>query len=359
MEIDLRDKNTLDSDGKPVDKAREYLKIIITAQNREINNKNFFEKHHIIPKACGGLDSNENLVFLTPAEHYICHFLLTFIYPEGNLHRKMVYAWNCMNNTRKIHDKSDIFKNSEIYSKLKQEFSYFSSVSKLGSKHWASKKVYQINPIDGSIIKLWKAQSEAASFLKLKRGSITKITSKKLIQKVGDFYWAYPENLSEVRKEILLKIQNQVLFRVCPISGNILDKDSIQNLKKEYKLHNAVITNIAKTNTRKTSKGFCWATINTLKETQKNIEKLPEFKKGIMHPQAKTLYQLDPDTGLIIDSFEYAKNVLIKWPTFNYPNICTRARTFKTYKANNFCWAYDDTLDETQKNIRMQNGNRS
>lgn len=50
----------------------------------------YFEKHHIIPKSLGGEDTEENLVKLTFKEHFICHRLLTKIYPKEN---KMHYAF--------------------------------------------------------------------------------------------------------------------------------------------------------------------------------------------------------------------------------------------------------------------------
>lgn len=50
----------------------------------------YYEKHHIIPKSLGGLDSIENLVKLTFKEHFVCHRLLTKIYPKEN---KMHYAF--------------------------------------------------------------------------------------------------------------------------------------------------------------------------------------------------------------------------------------------------------------------------
>lgn len=44
--------------------------------NRGIIRKSGFELHHIFPKGHGGLDNDENLILLTPREHYIAHFLL-------------------------------------------------------------------------------------------------------------------------------------------------------------------------------------------------------------------------------------------------------------------------------------------
>ena len=41
------------------------------------------ERHHIIPKCMGGGDAIENLVDLTPEEHYVAHQLLVKMYPNN------------------------------------------------------------------------------------------------------------------------------------------------------------------------------------------------------------------------------------------------------------------------------------
>lgn len=48
----------------------------------------YFEGHHIIPRALGGLGSSsswthENVVHLTPEEHFTCHYLLCLINPNS------------------------------------------------------------------------------------------------------------------------------------------------------------------------------------------------------------------------------------------------------------------------------------
>lgn len=42
----------------------------------------YYENHHIIPRCIGGLDTIENLVLLTAKEHFLCHKLLTYIFPK-------------------------------------------------------------------------------------------------------------------------------------------------------------------------------------------------------------------------------------------------------------------------------------
>jgi hypothetical protein len=57
----------------------------------------YYERHHIIPKACGGMDEDDNLILLTPKEHFIAHMLLIHCY-SGSFRSKMVYAlWRLIN----------------------------------------------------------------------------------------------------------------------------------------------------------------------------------------------------------------------------------------------------------------------
>jgi 5-methylcytosine-specific restriction endonuclease McrA len=77
-----------------MDYSSIYTKIIDRAKIRNLQkSKNFFiEKHHIIPKSCGGSNNKDNLVNLTLKEHYICHLLLERIYRKTPYHIKMLRA---------------------------------------------------------------------------------------------------------------------------------------------------------------------------------------------------------------------------------------------------------------------------
>lgn len=62
-------------------------------------NYTYYEAHHIIPKCRGGLGlksewrTHSNIVLLTGREHFICHWLLSRMYPN---HRGIVYAFWAM-----------------------------------------------------------------------------------------------------------------------------------------------------------------------------------------------------------------------------------------------------------------------
>jgi len=77
--------------------AQVYNSIIERAKSRETSN--YTEKHHIIPKSLGGDDSDNNIVKLTPREHFICHRLLPKML-EGESKRKMTYALKIMTCNR-------------------------------------------------------------------------------------------------------------------------------------------------------------------------------------------------------------------------------------------------------------------
>lgn len=57
----------------------------------------YVEVHHILPRCLGGADDKSNLVKLTAKEHFICHLLLTKMYPKGsNEYYKMCHAFLMM-----------------------------------------------------------------------------------------------------------------------------------------------------------------------------------------------------------------------------------------------------------------------
>ena len=57
-----------------------YDRLIERARDRVVDG--YSERHHIVPRCMGGGDEPENLVRLTPEEHFVAHQLLVKIYPE-------------------------------------------------------------------------------------------------------------------------------------------------------------------------------------------------------------------------------------------------------------------------------------
>lgn len=72
-----------------------YFSIISRAKSRVDVPSTHKELHHIVPRSLGGGDATENLVYLTPREHYISHALLPKMV-IGDARYKMLCAFNMM-----------------------------------------------------------------------------------------------------------------------------------------------------------------------------------------------------------------------------------------------------------------------
>lgn len=94
-----------------------YNSIIDRAKNRKIDG--YYEEHHIKPLCMGGDDSKENIVDLTPEEHYVCHQLLAKIYPMNS---SLIFAANMMT----VHGEHQ-GRNNKKYGWLKRKFGEFMS----------------------------------------------------------------------------------------------------------------------------------------------------------------------------------------------------------------------------------------
>ena len=89
-----------------------YERLIERSKNRQQVSPS--ECHHIIPRCMGGDNSDENLVYLTPEEHYVAHQLLIKIYPHQP---KLVYAAMMMRVSSKNQSR-----NNKTYGWIKRKY---------------------------------------------------------------------------------------------------------------------------------------------------------------------------------------------------------------------------------------------
>lgn len=101
-----------------------YMSLIKRAKNRTLTC--YKETHHIIPRCLGGTDDSENLVDLTPREHYIAHILLAKIHGGVLWHavnlmgRLKKYSNRQYEQARKEHSKLLSIQNKKIKTKPKE-----------------------------------------------------------------------------------------------------------------------------------------------------------------------------------------------------------------------------------------------
>ena len=174
---------------------RIYSDIIKKAksENRKKLRKNklnyiYYENHHIIPRCLEGSDEKENLVLLISKEHYLCHVLLTYIYPENS---KIACALFYMTNNKRYNNK--IIKSSREYEYAR--YMYISTLNVKGEKNGMFGKGYKLKgekngryhmPISEETLKKYKkpkTKEHKKNLSIAKKGKPTWNKNKKGLQK--------------------------------------------------------------------------------------------------------------------------------------------------------------------------------
>ena len=120
MKVAIPEKCTLDlGGGTPLQK---YVSIVFGRKANPLPENEYGEVHHIVPRSCGGLDEDANLVRLTAEEHYWCHYLLPEIYSTGWQHDKVVFAWNMMRCRMRTNNPTEYGELRRECSKARQRF---------------------------------------------------------------------------------------------------------------------------------------------------------------------------------------------------------------------------------------------
>ena len=116
-----------------------YDSLIKRAQSRALTS--YKESHHIVPKCIGGSDDKENLVDLTPEEHYLAHQLLVKIYPD---HSGLSFAALTMSQGTKY-----VKRNNKQYGWLRRKHAANVSKSQTGKIYYNNGiKCIRISPGD-------------------------------------------------------------------------------------------------------------------------------------------------------------------------------------------------------------------
>jgi hypothetical protein len=118
---------------------KHYDLLIERAKTRTLDC--YFERHHVVPRCIGGTDDKENLVELTPEEHFVAHQLLIKMYPDVDA---LVYAANKMTVAS-----TTLKRNNKRYGWLKRRYQ---SVCKkrIGDKNPSYGKYWYYNPKTGT-----------------------------------------------------------------------------------------------------------------------------------------------------------------------------------------------------------------
>lgn len=131
--------------------SHHYNKLILRAKNRILEG--YSEKHHIVPRCLNGTDNPDNIVTLTPEEHFVAHQLLVKMYPE---HPGLVWAALQMTG----HSSYDGRINNKAYGWLKRKHSK-NARRRVGKNNGSYGKLWYYNEKTGEAGKFAKDQIPA------------------------------------------------------------------------------------------------------------------------------------------------------------------------------------------------------
>lgn len=99
-----------------------YNRLIETRKHREREEGKYHERHHIIPKSMGGLNTDDNLIYLTAREHFLAHWLLCRIHKNSRFARQASVAFHSICTFRNsANQKSSKIKiSSRIYAEARE-----------------------------------------------------------------------------------------------------------------------------------------------------------------------------------------------------------------------------------------------
>lgn len=145
-----------------------YDSLIERGKNRKLEG--YKESHHIIPKCLGGKDTKDNLVELTPEEHYLAHQLLVKIYPNEP---KLIYAAQMMIPNRP---------SNKMYGWIRRKYSKAVSKNQLGKGNSQSGTFWVSNIDLRKNLKLKKGEEIPCGY-KIGRNLWSKIDKLNLLNK--------------------------------------------------------------------------------------------------------------------------------------------------------------------------------
>lgn len=121
----------------------KYFRLYIRIIESNINNNEYTENHHILPKSMGGEDLPYNMARISARRHFLLHYLLTKFTTNESLH-KCRKAFNMMNVTSKSHNGYRYF-NSRLYNSNRKHMSETMSLAQSGKNNSQYGKIWMYN----------------------------------------------------------------------------------------------------------------------------------------------------------------------------------------------------------------------
>lgn len=186
-----------------------YEKLVLRGKNRVLEG--YSENHHVIPSCMGGSDEPENMVRLTPEEHYVAHQMLMKIYP--NHHGVVKAAMNMLvsSPTTPRNNKMYSWIRKRVVETMSSQMTEWhkNNVHPFKGKHHTEeakqkigksiaarpkKKAFCFDPISKQLIKVYESVQSASDALGINGQTIFSCIRIPGKRSAAGFFWSYNDN---------------------------------------------------------------------------------------------------------------------------------------------------------------------
>lgn len=242
-----------------MDYKKHYDLLIERGKNRMLGG--YVERHHIIPLCMGGTDAVENLVQLTPEEHYLAHQLLIKMHPhvsglsraaqlmtvhstESRMNNKL-FGWirkKCAKDAsaqmKEWYKENDHPKGMLGKKHSEEKKKQISVSSKISMTESVGVKVYAYN-LDGTFYKEFRTLTECAEHLKTNPSNVKYTAEGRFGHCAGkQLRYTFVESLPEYINPNKIKAKQLVVCSHCNKqgSGPVMQRFHNDNCKHKKKL---------------------------------------------------------------------------------------------------------------------------
>lgn len=158
-----------------MDYARIYAEFIADRLAKQPEKPAYFEVHHIKPRSLGGGDELENLIRLTPEDHYFAHLCLAKEY--GGQQWAGVLCMSRMHISKNRMMFASVFSQRKMVGVARRKYAEYRSCSQKGVKVRHKRKLHTIYHEDGSSLE--GTLADLADITGISFASISRLANRK------------------------------------------------------------------------------------------------------------------------------------------------------------------------------------
>lgn len=199
-----------------MDYKRIYAAFINARRAKESSLTGYVERHHIIPRSLGGGDEAENMIALTPEDHYFAHLLLAKVH-GGTQWRALHAMAHLTKESTKGRNKLKLrFVFGHVRRSLAAHYSKFASGQ---NGHNADKVFYEVRHVDGRVMLGRRFYLAKRTGVKRKQISALLRGTKKLVH--GWYSPHHNPNGLNKSEQLSLKLQNHNVYTLYHFDGRV------------------------------------------------------------------------------------------------------------------------------------------